>query len=185
MAKVLMINGSLHAGGFNQQLTEKIVALLGARAEVSVLHWADVPIYVQNQEFPAPAAVARVRDEVRAADAIWFVTPEYNYQIPGGLKNLTDWLSRSLDAANPRGESAIHGKITTVSAAAADGGTHVRPLLEELLAFIRTQVQREAGSGVAIKPENWASGALTLSEAEEAALHQQATALLARLATAD
>lgn len=184
MAKVLLINGSLHTGGFNQQLTEKIAALLGERAEVSVLHWADVPLYVQNQEFPAPPPVARVRKEVQAADALWFVTPEYNHQIPGGLKNLTDWLSRSLDATNPRGESAIHGKLTTVSAAAADGGSHVRPLLEDLLAFIRTQVLREAATGIAIKPENWASGALECSEAEEAALHQQATALLARLAAA-
>ena len=127
MAKILMINGSLHAGGFNEQLVNQIVALIGNRAEVSILDWGNVPMYVQNQEFPAPEIVTSVRKSVQSADAIWFLTPEYNYQIPGGLKNLTDWLSRSLDETNSRAESAIHGKITTVSAASSDGGSHVRP----------------------------------------------------------
>ncbi|MBP3194849.1 MAG: NAD(P)H-dependent oxidoreductase [Cardiobacteriaceae bacterium] len=181
MAKILMINGSLHVGGFNAQLVNKIVELIGNQAEVSVLDWENVPFYVQNKEFPTPEAVVAVRQMVQQADAIWFVTPEYNYQIPGGLKNLTDWLSRSLDATNPRGESAIHGKITTVSAASADGGSHVRPILEDLLAFIRTQVVKEHTTGVAIKANNWATGILEFSDDDIAKLNQQIAALLAKL----
>ena len=181
MAKILMINGSLHAGGFNEQLVNQIVALIGNRAEVSILDWGNVPMYVQNQEFPAPEIVTSVRKSVQSADAIWFVTPEYNYQIPGGLKNLTDWLSRSLDETNSLAESAIHGKITTVSAASSDGGSHVRPILEDLLAFIRTNVIRENATGVAIKPNNWASGKLDFSDDDIAALNRQAETLLVQL----
>ena len=182
MAKILIINGSLRENGFNQQLVNKIKELIGNRSEVSQLDWVLVPFFNQNQEFPAPAAVAAVRQAVQAADAVWFVTPEYNYQIPGGLKNLTDWLSRSLDPANSRGESAIHGKITTVSAASSDGGLHVRPLLESLLAFIRTQVISENATGVAIKPANWATGVLEFSDDDIHKLNQQVETLLAKLA---
>ena len=182
MAKILMINDSLNPNGFNQQLLNKIKELIGNKAEVSVLDWREVPFFIQTQEFPAPDAVARVRQEVQGANAIWFVTPEYNYQIPGGLKNLTDWLSRSLDASNSRGESAIHGKITTVSAASSDGGSHVRPLLEDLLAFIRTQVVKENATGVAIKPANWGTGVLEFSDDDIHKLNQQVETLLAKLA---
>ncbi|MBR1818632.1 MAG: NAD(P)H-dependent oxidoreductase, partial [Neisseriaceae bacterium] len=61
MAKILMINGSLNANGFNQQLLNKIKELIGNRAEVSVLDWTTVPFFIQTQEFPAPDAVAAVR----------------------------------------------------------------------------------------------------------------------------
>lgn len=182
MVKILMINGSLNPNGFNQQLLNKIKELIGNRGEVFVLDWSNVPFFVQTQEFPAPEAVVAVRQQIQAADAVWFVTPEYNYQIPGGLKNLTDWLSRSLDASNSRGESAIHGKITTVSAASSDGGSHVRPLLEDLLAFIRTQVVKENATGVAIKPANWATGVLEFSDDDVYKLNQQVETLLAKLA---
>ena len=182
MAKILMVNGSTNAGGFNEQLLNKIISLIGNRAEVSILDWLEVPIFVQKQEYTTPAAVENVRQKVQAADAVWFVTPEYNYQIPGGLKNLTDWLSRSLDRSNPRGESAIHGKITVVSAASADGGTHVRAVLEDLLAFMRTEVVRENATGVAIKHDNWASGQLAFSDDDIAALNAQINSVLAKLA---
>lgn len=48
----------------------------------------------EDIEFPAPEAVKRVREAVKAADGLWFFTPEYNHSYPGVLKNLIDWLSR-------------------------------------------------------------------------------------------
>lgn len=178
MKKILLISGSTRRGGFNEQLAHAIAELIGSRAEVSMLDWYDVPLYVQTTEYPAPPEVERVRAEVATADALWFVTPEYNHQIPGALKNLTDWLSRSLDPSNPKGESAIHGKIATVSSSAGDGGTHVRPLLEDLLAFIRTRLVRENGTGVAISPHSWETGALEMSEEDIQALSLQVDSLL-------
>ena len=180
MAQVLMIVGSLRTNSFNGQVAKKIEEIIGARASVNYLDWADVPIYVQDNDYPAPAAVERVRSEVAQADGIIFLTPEYNLQIPGPLKNLTDWISRSLDPANPRGESAIGGKIVTVNSASANGGENVRPQLEQLLEFIRTHVV-PSQAGIPINPEAWATGTLTISSEAEEALKAQVEAFLAEL----
>lgn len=97
MPRILMIVGSLRKQSFNHQLAREIERIIGDRAEVTFLDWGDVPLMNQDIEWPAPEAVQRVRDAVLAADGLWFFSPEYNYQIPGGLKNLLDWLSRPLD----------------------------------------------------------------------------------------
>ena len=88
MKKVLMIVGSLRKDSFNLQLAKVAEEILKGQAEVRYLHYADMPFMNQDMEFPTPESVARVRQEVLAADGIWIFSPEYNYQIPGVLKNL-------------------------------------------------------------------------------------------------
>jgi chromate reductase len=63
-------------------------------------------------EYPAPEAVKRVRDEVKAADGIWFFTPEYNHFFTGVLKNLIDWLSRPVSDKEPQ---VLAGKPAAIS----------------------------------------------------------------------
>jgi chromate reductase len=59
------------------------------------LHWAALPVFNGDLEHPAPPeVVTRAQQVVRAADGLVIVTPEYNHGIPGGLKNVLDWLSR-------------------------------------------------------------------------------------------
>ena len=94
MKKVLLIVGSLRKESFNLQLAKLAEEMLKDKTQVSILYYADLPFMNQDMEFPAPESVARVRQEVLAADGIWIFSPEYNYQIPGVLKNLLDWLSR-------------------------------------------------------------------------------------------
>ena len=96
MKKVLLIVGSLRKESFNLQLAKLAAEMLKDKVQVSILHYADLPFMNQDIEFPTPESVARVRQEVLAADGIWIFSPEYNYQIPGVLKNLLDWLSRPL-----------------------------------------------------------------------------------------
>ena len=96
MKKVLLIVGSLRKESFNLQLAKLAEEMLKDKARVSILQYADLPFMNQDIEFPTPESVARVRQEVLAADGIWIFSPEYNYQIPGVLKNLLDWLSRPL-----------------------------------------------------------------------------------------
>ena len=96
MKKVLLIVGSLRKESFNLQLAKLAEEMLKDKVQVSLLQYADLPFMNQDMEFPAPESVARVRQEVLAADGIWIFSPEYNYQIPGVLKNLLDWLSRPL-----------------------------------------------------------------------------------------
>ncbi len=60
-----------------------------------------VPPYDEDDDVqPAPAAVAALREAIAGADAVLFATPEYNWSIPGVLKNAIDWVSRPL-ASNP------------------------------------------------------------------------------------
>jgi chromate reductase, NAD(P)H dehydrogenase (quinone) len=61
----------------------------------------EIPPYDEDYDTEeAPEAVSRIREAVRDADAVFFVTPEYNSSIPGALKNALDWLSRPV-ATNP------------------------------------------------------------------------------------
>ena len=87
MKKVLMIVGSLRKESFNLQLAKLAEEMLKDKTRVSILYYADLPFMNQDMEFPTPESVARVRQEVLAADGIWIFSPEYNYQIPGVLKN--------------------------------------------------------------------------------------------------
>jgi chromate reductase len=92
--RILAIVGSLRKDSFNRQLALAAKEALGDDAELALLDFADVPMMNQDIKFPVPAAVMRVREAVKAADGVWFFTPEYNHFFPGVLKNLIDWLSR-------------------------------------------------------------------------------------------
>ncbi|MFA6642538.1 MAG: NADPH-dependent FMN reductase, partial [Methanomethylophilus sp.] len=92
--RILAVVGSLREQSLNRQLAVLAGQALGNRAVFEVLDYRDIPLFDQDEEFPAPAAVARVRRQVLEADALWFFSPEYNHFFPGVLKNLVDWLSR-------------------------------------------------------------------------------------------
>ena len=99
--------------------------MLKGQAEVSYLHYADLPFINQDIEFPAPESVVRVRQAVQEADGIWIFSPEYNYQIPGVLKNLLDWLSRPLAPNDWERGSAVKGKSVTISGVQAEAAPPV------------------------------------------------------------
>ncbi|MBR3842275.1 MAG: NAD(P)H-dependent oxidoreductase, partial [Christensenellaceae bacterium] len=83
MKHILMIVGSHRKDSFNRQLAEAFAEVVGTNAEVSMLSWRDVPLFDQDSEYPTPASVASAREKVLAADALYIVTPEYNFHIPG------------------------------------------------------------------------------------------------------
>lgn len=174
MAKrVLMVVGSMRKESFNMQLAKRAEKMIGDRAEVRYLEYADLPYMNQDIEFPAPEQVARVRKEVGEADGIWFVTPEYNFSYPGVLKNLLDWLSRPLTPGDFQGGTAISGKKVTISGAAgksAAGGS--RKKLRELLGFMKV-VLAENETGVSMGREDFQTNRLTLSEEAEQSLQKQ------------
>lgn len=110
--KIVAIVGSLRKGSFNRQLALAAQKAIGDRAEFELLHYADVPFMDQDIEYPAPEAVRRVREAVKAADGIWFFTPEYNHFFPGVLKNLIDWLSRPISQSE---RQVLSGKPAAIS----------------------------------------------------------------------
>ena len=91
----LGISGSLRARSYNTALLRAAVELAPPGARIQLFSLAEIPIYnedVRERGFPPP--VEALRDRIRAADALLIVTPEYNYSIPGVLKNAIDWASR-------------------------------------------------------------------------------------------
>lgn len=179
MKKVLMIVGSLRRDSFNHQLAKQAEAMLFGKVEVRFLQFADLPFMNQDLEFPAPESVARVRQAVQEADGIWIFSPEYNYQIPGVLKNLLDWLSRPLAPNDWARGSAVKGKPVTVSGVAGkSGAAGVRKQLSALLEIMSMKLIGGQGCGVALDAEAFRSGVLNLSEENLAAVKAQAEAFL-------
>ena len=98
--KVLVICGSLRKGSYNAALTRALPALAPPEMKLIMApSLASFPLYnadVQEASgFPAPAN--ELADAIRAADAVLFVSPEYNWSMPGVLKNAIDWVSRLKD----------------------------------------------------------------------------------------
>lgn len=92
---ILGISGSLRKNSFNTAALHACSALLPPGVTMSVADIADIPLY--NEDVRAnglPDAVQRLREQIRSADALLIATPEYNYSIPGVLKNAIDWASR-------------------------------------------------------------------------------------------
>jgi chromate reductase len=101
--RVLGISGSLRRSSYNTALLRHAGVLFEAEGAEFVVYdgLREIPPYDEDYDTAeAPEAVSRIRDAVRNADAVFFVTPEYNSSIPGALKNGLDWLSRPFDT-NP------------------------------------------------------------------------------------
>lgn len=179
---IVAIVGSLRHASFNRLLAEQAAGLLAGGAELSILDYTDVPFMNQDIEFPAPPAVTRVREEVAAADAVWFFAPEYNGTISAPLKNVIDWLSRPLvagDYSTPLPLTNMPASITGAGGRAACAG--VREDLAKLLGRLGARVVDGEGEGFTLPAEAWKTGAWTLTDEDIARLGAQAERLLAAL----
>lgn len=93
--KVLGISGSLRAASYNTMALKAAQKLAPAGMQVEIAGIGDIPLYNDDVRAKAePEAVTALKPRVRAADGILLVSPEYNFSIPGVLKNALDWLSR-------------------------------------------------------------------------------------------
>jgi chromate reductase len=108
---ILGIAGSLRKASYNRAALRAAQQLAPEGAEVEIFDLEGIPAFSQDAEGEPPAKVTELKEKVRAADAILFVTPEYNYSIPGVLKNAIDWASR------PYGDSAWEDKPVAVMGA--------------------------------------------------------------------
>jgi chromate reductase len=109
--KVLGFAGSLRAASFNRGLLRAAVELAPAGMEIETFDIAGIPPFNQDHEAQPPEAVKEFKARIRAADAILIATPEYNYSIPGVLKNAIDSASR------PYGDNPFDGKPVAVMGA--------------------------------------------------------------------
>ncbi|MCT6926307.1 NADPH-dependent FMN reductase [Metasolibacillus sp.] len=91
---VVAIVGSLRKASYNMMLAEFIQKRYAEKVTVEILSLHDIPMYNQDEENNPPQSVIDFKAKVKAADAVLWVTPEYNASIPGVLGNVIDWLSR-------------------------------------------------------------------------------------------
>lgn len=107
---VLGISGSLRKGSYNSAALREALRLAPEGMRIEIADIAQIPLYnedVYAQGFPP--AVERLREQIRAADALLIVTPEYNYSMPGVLKNAIDWVSRPPDQPFAGKPAAVMG----------------------------------------------------------------------------
>jgi chromate reductase len=155
---VAVFVGSLRKESFNRKVAKVLVAMAPAPLKLEIVEIGQLPLYNQDDDVNPPAASAAFKARVQKADAVLFVTPEYNRGLPGVLKNAIDVGSR------PYGHSAWNGKpgaVVSVSPGAigAFGANHQ---LRQSLVFLNVPAmqQPEAYIGNAAKLFD-ASGALT------------------------
>lgn len=101
---VAVLVGSLRKESINKKLAHALEKLAGGRAEFRYVDIGDLPLYNQDFDGDYPAHCKRMKDEIKSADSILFVTPEYNRSMPGVLKNAIDIASR------PWGTNSFAGK---------------------------------------------------------------------------
>lgn len=101
---IAVVVGSLRKDSFNKKLAAALEKLFPADFSFTRVRIDDLPLYNQDDDAQQAAQVLRIKGEIKAAQGVLFVTPEYNRSIPGVLKNAIDHASR------PYGQSAFAGK---------------------------------------------------------------------------
>ena len=130
--RILGIAGSLRRESYNRAALRAATKLLPEGATMDVFELDGIPGFNQDDEQNPPAKIVELKKRVREADAILFVTPEYNYSVPGVLKNAIDWASR------PYGDSAWNGKPAAIMGASIGGIATARAQyhLRQMMVFL-------------------------------------------------
>ncbi len=130
--KVAVLVGSLRKGSFNRKMAQALIGLAPAHLELSIVEIGNLPLYNQDYEVDPPPEVRAFKERIAQADAVLFVTPEYNRSVPGVLKNALDVGSR------PYGKSAWSGKPAAVMSVSpgAIGGFGANHHLRQSFVFL-------------------------------------------------
>ncbi|MBI1764040.1 MAG: NAD(P)H-dependent oxidoreductase [Acidobacteria bacterium] len=129
---ILGIAGSLRRASYNRAALRAAAQLVPEGAVLEIFELDGIPLFNQDEDQNPPAKVVELKRRIRAADAILFVTPEYNYSIPGVLKNAIDWASR------PYGDSAWNGKPAALMGASVGtfGTVRAQYHLRQIMVFL-------------------------------------------------
>jgi len=126
---ILGIAGSLRKNSYNRAALKAAQQLAPAGVTIDIFEIDGIPLFNQDEEKNLPPKVQELKTRVRAADALLIVTPEYNYSIPGVMKNVFDWGSR------PHGDNAWANKIVALMSASPGmfGGARAQYHLRQVL----------------------------------------------------
>ena len=151
---VAVIVGSLRKASFNRMTAKALATLAPESLTLGIVEIGDLPLYNQDLDEAPPEPWVAFRDRIRAADAVLFVTPEYNRSMPGVLKNAIDVGSR------PYGSSAWDrkpGAVISVSPGAI-GGFGANHHLRQSMVFLNVPMMQQ--------PEAYVGGASKAFDAE-------------------
>jgi chromate reductase, NAD(P)H dehydrogenase (quinone) len=150
---VAVFVGSLRKESINRKLAKALAELAPSSLKLEIVEIGQLPLYNQDNDQNPPQAYTEFRARVKAADAVLFVTPEYNRSVPGVLKNALDVASR------PYGQSAWNGKPGAVISASpsAIGGFGANHHLRQSLVFLNVPAMQQ--------PETYLGGADKLFDA--------------------
>jgi chromate reductase, NAD(P)H dehydrogenase (quinone) len=151
---VAVIVGSLRRESFNRKMAHALAELAPEGLKLKIAEIGELALYNEDLDADPPQPWRDFREEVRAADAVLFVTPEYNRSVPGVLKNAIDVGSR------PYGQSAWNGKPGAVISVSPGGvgGFGANHNLRQSMVFLNVPMLQQ--------PEAYIGGALTLFDAE-------------------
>ena len=131
--KILGIVGSLRKGSYNKSLMRIAANLLPENTELEVFDLSRIPLFNQDiLDVQPPKIVMQFKTKIRGADAILIASPEYNYSIPGVLKNAIDWASR------PPEDNAFDAKPVAIMSASPGrlGGARMQYHLRQTFVFV-------------------------------------------------
>ncbi len=148
--RVAVVVGSLRKDSFNRKLAKALAATAPAPLSLEIVEIGQLPLYNQDDDAAPPAASVAFKQQIAAAEAVLFVTPEYNRSVLGVLKNAIDVASR------PYGKSAWSGKPAAVISLSpsAIGGFGANHHLRQSLVFLDMPVLQQ--------PEAYVGGASDL-----------------------
>jgi len=129
---ILGFAGSLRKDSYNKALLRAALELLPKGSRLEIFDLEGIPPFNQDLEANMPPIVKEFKAKIRAADAILIATPEYNYSIPGVLKNAIDWASR------PHGDNVFEGKPVAVMSASIGmlGGARAQYHLRQSFVYL-------------------------------------------------
>jgi len=130
--KILGFAGSLRKGSFNRALLRNAGRLVPNNSTLEIFELDGIPLFNQDAEKDMPEKVREFKSKIKEADAILISTPEYNYSVPGVLKNAIDTASR------PYGDNPFDGKPVAIMSASIGilGGARAQYHLRQIFVFL-------------------------------------------------
>jgi chromate reductase len=167
--KILAFAGSLRKGSYNKALVRAAVEVAPETVTIETFDLEGIPPFNQDLENSPPPKVIEFKEKIKQADALLIATPEYNYSVPGVLKNAIDWASR------PRQSTPLDSKAVAIMSASVGrfGGARAQYHLRQSFVFLNIHTIN--------RPEVMLSEAPNNINAEGKLINEQARVLIRQL----
>lgn len=172
--KILAFSGSLREQSYNTALIRNAMKMTPEGVTIELHPIDDLPLFNDDLVAVMPDVVKKLKDAVKDADAILIASPEYNYTIPGALKNMLDWVSR------PHAENSMKGKPVAIMGAAGGmvGTARMQYDLRKVLFYLDTYPVNRPEVMVGMSKEKFDADLSITDEKTKEKVQQLVTALV-------